>query len=67
MRPSEMAPNQSISAASFGTGLHDEVVEIVLLLPTQRAQALVDLSRRRRQSIGQILRGLIDRALTDQD
>jgi hypothetical protein len=44
-----------------------EVVEIALLLPTNRAQALVALSRRRRQSVGQILRQLIDRALAGEE
>jgi hypothetical protein len=43
-----------------------EVVEIGLLLPAQRAQALLDLSRRRRRSVGQILRDLIDRALDEE-
>jgi hypothetical protein len=44
-------------------GKDDEVVEITLLLPASRAEALIALSRKRGQSVGQILRGLIDRAL----
>ncbi len=42
----------------------DEVVEIGLLLPANRVKALLDLSRQRHQSVGQILRGLIENALT---
>lgn len=38
-----------------------EVVEIALLLPKRRADALLDLAKRRRQSVGQILRTLIER------
>jgi hypothetical protein len=45
----------------------DDVVEINLLLPANRAEALLALSRQRRQSVGQILRQLIDRALTPDD
>ena len=43
-----------------------DVVEIGLLLPANRADALVELSRRRHQSVSQFLRGLIDHALTDE-
>lgn len=43
----------------------DDVVEIGLLLPKNWANALIELSKRRQQSVGQILRHLIDRALTD--
>lgn len=42
-----------------------EIVEIPLLLPASWADALIELSKRRRQSIAQILRGLIDQALLD--
>ena len=38
-----------------------EVVEVALLLPKRRADALLDLAKRRRQSVGQILRTLIER------
>ena len=41
-------------------------MEIGLLLPANRADALVELSRRRHQSVSQFLRGLIDHALTDE-
>jgi len=45
---------------------YGEVVEVPLLLTTQRAEALVALSRQRRQSVGQILRHLIDQALAEE-
>jgi hypothetical protein len=37
-----------------------DVVEVALLLPAKRAQDLIELSRRRRTSVAQILRQLID-------
>lgn len=43
-----------------------EVVEINLLLPSSWADALLEMSKRRGQSVGQILRSLIDRALVDE-
>ena len=43
------------------------VVEIALLLPVNRAEALVELAHRRRQTVGQLLRRLIDRALAEAD
>ena len=42
-----------------------EVVEIGLLMPASWADALLEMSKRRRQSVGQILRGMIDRELLD--
>ena len=44
-----------------------EVVEITWLLPANRAEALLALARRRRQTVAQILRQLINRALADAD
>ena len=46
----------------FGTG---DVVEIGLLLPASWADALMEMSKRRRMSVGQILRNMIDRGLMD--
>jgi hypothetical protein len=43
------------------------VVEIGLLLPVSRTEALLALAHRRRQSVGQLLRHLIDRALAEAD
>jgi hypothetical protein len=67
METDVMASKSGTVAPLFGTKMQDDIVEITLLLPAWRAEALVDLSRRRRQSVGQILRGLIDRALNDED
>ena len=43
----------------------DGVVEIGLLLPAKRAADLLRLARDRHESVGQLLRKLIDRELTD--
>ena len=58
-----MATIPGVDATFLGGGSSGEVVEIALLLPTQRVEALVALAEKRRQSVGQILRRLIDRAL----
>jgi hypothetical protein len=42
-----------------------DIVEIGLLLPQSRVHALIELSRKKQQSVGQLLRGLIERALQD--
>jgi hypothetical protein len=57
------APMQNISAANPGNDCPDDVVEINLLLPSGWANELIELSRERRQSIGQILRSMIGHAL----
>lgn len=44
-----------------------DVVEIGLLLPAHWADALLRMSRRRQQSVGELVRGMIDRALFDED
>lgn len=41
-----------------------DVVEIPLLLPSNQAAALLELSRQRQQSIGQILRAIIHREVS---
>ncbi len=53
-------------AAILGKTPSDEVIEVSLLLTASRMEALVALSRQRQQSVGQILRGLIDRALAGE-
>lgn len=62
-----MAPVSQPEPTSVFKDGGSEVVEIALLLPVRRAEALVALSRRRRQSVGVILRQLIDRALLDEE
>jgi hypothetical protein len=64
---SSMAAPPSISAFQTGSTVSPEVTEIGLLLPTSRVNALIELSRKKNQSVGQILRGLIDRALLEGD
>ena len=54
---------QGQDASKPGRAARDEVVEVPLLLPPGRMQGLITLSRRRGESIGQILRRLIDEAL----
>ena len=42
---------------------NENVVEIGLLLPAKRAEALIRLAKDRQESVGQILRKLIEREL----
>jgi len=60
-----MAPSDGMFAKSLGTAASGDVVEIGLLLPAAWADALLEISKRRRQSVGQILRGMIVRGLVD--
>ena len=60
---SQRAP-RAFTPGEFDPGA---VVEIALLLPVNRAEALLALAHRRRQSVGQLLRHLIDRALAEAD
>lgn len=54
-------------AAPLGPDTSPAVVEIALLLPANRAEALIALSRRRHESIAQILRQWIDRGLATEE
>jgi hypothetical protein len=60
-----MAGFPSISASQAGKTPTADIVEIGLLLPQSRVHALIELSKKRDQSVGQLLRGLIERALQD--
>jgi hypothetical protein len=62
---STMAPSDGTSAKNLGISTGHEVVEIGLLLPASWADALLAMSKRKRQSVGQILRSMIDRGLVD--
>jgi hypothetical protein len=44
---------------------NDDIVEVSLLLPSQWANDLMELSRERGESVGQILRSMIGQALHD--
>jgi hypothetical protein len=57
------APIADTTALNGGSPAIDGVVEIQLLLPAQWAQDLMQLSRERRQSVGQVLRSMIGHAL----
>lgn len=62
-----MAPISCTSAPKSGIVRYGDIVEIGLLLPASRAEALLELSKRTHQSVGQLLRSMIDRALNDND
>jgi hypothetical protein len=56
----------SLVTQSSTNPTHEEaegVVEIGLLLPTKRAAALLRLARDRHESVGQVLRNMIEREL----
>lgn len=61
-----MVPIEGTHANATGTACSGEVVEIGLLLPASWASGLLQMSQRRGQSMGQLLRDLIDRALVDE-
>jgi len=63
-----MVPFQARSMpATVGATMMDDYVEVGLLLPKNRAEELLALARSRRESIGQILRKMVDHALADQN
>lgn len=64
MAANMIAPNSTVVSPVF-PGAKDGVVELPLLLSVKRAEALVALSARRHQSVAQVLRELIDRALVE--
>jgi hypothetical protein len=53
------------AAKNLGTSPTSDVVEIGLLLPAPWANALMELSETRKQTVGQILRSMIGHALQD--
>ncbi|MGE3818818.1 MAG: hypothetical protein AB7I30_05240 [Isosphaeraceae bacterium] len=55
-----MPPYTDSPPNAFGSGPLPDVVEIGLLLPASWAVELVEMSKRRGQSVAQILRGMID-------
>jgi hypothetical protein len=59
------APIYDAAASKAGSPRHDDIVEINLLLPSQWACDLMELSRERGESVGQILRSMIGQALHD--
>lgn len=59
-----LAPFQGVAPPLIPPPPGDDFVEIGLLLPKNRASALLRLARERHETVGQILRRLVDRALT---
>ena len=62
-----MARLPGLDASNSRNRIADDVIHVNLLLPAERAEALIAMSRRRQQSVGQILRGLIDREIASED
>ena len=61
-------PPETTQPASFSSNATpDDVVEISLLLPRDWANTLIELSKKRQQSVGLILRSIIRHALIDSD
>ncbi len=59
--------SRSGSAAAFcGNTTPGDVVEIGLLLPAEWAALLMDLAKERQESVGQLLRTVIGRALAEK-
>jgi hypothetical protein len=55
----------AIGATAPASFISSDVVEIGLLLPTNWANTLIELSKQRHQTVAQILRGIIGSALHD--
>ncbi len=53
-------------AAERGSPRLDDIVELSLLIPSQWANDLMELSQQRGQSVGQLLRSMIGRALENE-
>lgn len=62
---STSASRHDAVASIMSNGRPDDIVEVSLLLPSQWANELIELSRERRQSVGQIIRSMIGHALHD--
>lgn len=62
-----MASIPCTSAPKSSMVRYGDIVEIGLLLPASRANALLELSRRTDQSVGQLIRSIIERALAEDD
>jgi hypothetical protein len=49
------------------SSLREDVVEVGLLLPAEWAAALIELSRKRQESVGELIRTCIGRVLTENN
>jgi hypothetical protein len=66
MNPAVFPSESRRSDQTLTLPLTQDVVEFALLLPKKRAEALLEWSRERHSSVGQILRDLIDEALNQR-
>jgi hypothetical protein len=62
-----MAAKMSSDVVTSGTDVREPLVEVMLFLTRERVEALKVLSRRRRQSVAQIVRGWIDEGLFEAE
>ncbi len=60
-------PGSSDSAPLLHSASPENVVEVGLLLPAEWATALIELSKKRQESVGQLIRTCIGRVLTEND
>ena len=65
MAPSTSVLDESKRAEESGVKVAPRVIEVGLLLRSESAEALVDLARSRRQSVAQVIRGMIERELAN--
>ena len=56
------ATTGGIDASKVGSMFRDDVIEVSLLLPADRAEALMNLARHRHETVGEVLRTMIDSA-----
>ncbi len=70
MTPSTTIPpsawRRDRGASELGSPRLDDIVELSLLIPSQWANDLMELSQERGQSVGQLLRAMIGRALENE-
>ncbi len=62
----DMVATMDAPAANVGIPRPEDFVEILLLVGSSRLEALMNLSQGRGQSVGQLVRGLIERELAQQ-
>jgi hypothetical protein len=66
LNPNEVSISDLV-ASRFRANSQEDVVEIGLLLPAHWAAALVELSKQRHESVGQLIRAMIGQALVEND
>jgi hypothetical protein len=57
----------AVAAPLLQAASPENVVEVGLLLPVEWASALIELSKKRQESVGQLIRTCIGRVLTEND